>query len=413
MCSDHIKLTFVGDIMFQREQLAAIRNSGRSFDDCFADVKDYFRDSDYVVGNLETPLAGAGVGYVDKPAEFNAPREFAVAIRNMGVNFVTTANNHCLDRNVEGLRATLASLDSIGLEHTGTYATEEESQKIKVVNVGGVKIALVAATYGTNSRTGMPMLSPNEKWMVDMLKTQTPPPFHPVSSLAVRIKRKIIFALPRRLRDALLVLKNGIPETTTSDFTVDNVTYSEMTAPENVAVLERQAGKIAKAKNLADLVFALPHVGGQYNPYPGRFALHVADKLTVAGADMLVACHSHNPLNFERRKNGSFIIHSLGNFICTPGREWYVYGTLSDLGLVCNVYVDRNSRKIDRMTFSILKNIVENDGFVHPVWIDDLLKREKDLDRLDRIVCEARAVARRFVGRTDFNFAQKELPIEG
>ena len=146
-----LKLTFIGDIMCKREQLSAIKRTGRKFDDMFVGIGELLSDSDYVIGNLETPLAGESARYSYKPAEFNAPDEFAYALKKIGVDFVTTANNHCLDRGVAGLERTLNVLDEAGLRHTGTYRGMSEADQISVVELGGVRIAFVASTYGTNS----------------------------------------------------------------------------------------------------------------------------------------------------------------------------------------------------------------------------------------------------------------------
>ena len=47
-------------------------------------------------------------------------------------------------------------LDENGISHMGTYASEEDSKEILVKDVNGIKIAMLAYTYGTN---GIPIPS--------------------------------------------------------------------------------------------------------------------------------------------------------------------------------------------------------------------------------------------------------------
>lgn len=63
-----------------------------------------------------------------------------------------TANNHCLDRRDKGLVKTIACLDSLQIDHTGTFVNKTEREKsvplIRTVN--GFNIAFLNYTYGTN-----------------------------------------------------------------------------------------------------------------------------------------------------------------------------------------------------------------------------------------------------------------------
>ena len=69
-----MKLTFLGDIMAEPPVLkAAKRGNGYDFSGVFAYTKDLLKESDFIVGNLETPLAGAQVGYSNTHLAFNAP----------------------------------------------------------------------------------------------------------------------------------------------------------------------------------------------------------------------------------------------------------------------------------------------------------------------------------------------------
>ncbi|MCI1931773.1 MAG: CapA family protein, partial [Clostridia bacterium] len=75
------------------------------------------------------------------------------AAKRGGVNFVTTANNHCADRGTDSLLRTLDELDKVGIDHTGTYRSQAERDNIFIKDINGIKFAFLSYTYGTN---GMP-----------------------------------------------------------------------------------------------------------------------------------------------------------------------------------------------------------------------------------------------------------------
>lgn len=75
-----------------------------NYDRIFEKVAYVLKDSDYVVGNLETPIAGEELEYTKEPTVFNTPLAFAQSIKKAGFDFVSIANNHCLDRGVIGLK---------------------------------------------------------------------------------------------------------------------------------------------------------------------------------------------------------------------------------------------------------------------------------------------------------------------
>jgi poly-gamma-glutamate synthesis protein (capsule biosynthesis protein) len=72
------------------------------------------------------------------------------ALIDAGVDIVSTANNHSLDKGEKGLKASLDYLDQIGLPHVGTSRSANERQTLKIMNINGIKAAYLSYTYGTN-----------------------------------------------------------------------------------------------------------------------------------------------------------------------------------------------------------------------------------------------------------------------
>jgi len=154
----HFTMSIIGDIMCHNSQYndAYVTSTGTyDFSYVFEDIKNYINDADIAIGNLETTFAGKAKGYSNYP-RFNTPEQLAYNLKDLGIDVLSTANNHSMDTNFNGVVSTLNYLDDAGISHTGTSATAEDQNQILVKEVNGVKIAFLAFTYGTN---GIPVPS--------------------------------------------------------------------------------------------------------------------------------------------------------------------------------------------------------------------------------------------------------------
>lgn len=147
------KLIAVGDIMMHSTQTRSGYDAKRqtyNFDSFFTPVKNILSQGDWVVGNLETPLAGKDAGgYTGYPL-FNAPAQLADAAKKAGFNILTTANNHALDRGEKGVIRTIANLRDRQIQSTGTAASVAEASKPLIGTKNNISLAILAYTYGTN-----------------------------------------------------------------------------------------------------------------------------------------------------------------------------------------------------------------------------------------------------------------------
>lgn len=156
-----INMAVIGDIMCHSTNFADAydkENNTYDFSYVFTDIKDYIQSADIAIGNLETTFAGKDVGYTGYPT-FNTPEQLAHNLADLGLDVVSTANNHSLDKRYNGLVSTLDELDKVNLSHTGTYRSKEDQDKIITKNVNGINIAFLSFTYGTN---GIPVPKGNE-----------------------------------------------------------------------------------------------------------------------------------------------------------------------------------------------------------------------------------------------------------
>lgn len=155
-------LLFAGDAMQHQAQLdqALMEGGGKTYDysDCFRWIAPVVTEADYAVVNLEVPLGG-GPRYSGYPC-FSAPDSYAQALADAGFDMMLTANNHCLDSGMKAARRTISALDSLGIDHIGTYhdASDREKKVPFVKDINGIRFGFLNYTYGTNgipARDGM------------------------------------------------------------------------------------------------------------------------------------------------------------------------------------------------------------------------------------------------------------------
>ena len=147
-----INIVAVGDIMCHNTQYQDAYNKktdSYDFAPIFSNIADDLRNADLTIGNLETTFAGKEKGYSGYPT-FNTPEALATNLKEIGFDVLSTANNHCLDSGYEGIEKTIETLDSVGIDHIGTYSSPETQSEILVKDVSGLKIAFLSYTYGTN-----------------------------------------------------------------------------------------------------------------------------------------------------------------------------------------------------------------------------------------------------------------------
>ncbi len=148
----------IGDVMCHNTQYWDAYNKTTNtydFSYVFDDIRSYTSQPDITIGSLETSFAGEERGYSNYP-RFNTPDALAYGLKEIGVDVLSTAGNHCLDMGFSGLSRTIDVLDSAGISHVGTYKTQNERDTLLIKNVKGVKIAFINYTYGTN---GIPLPS--------------------------------------------------------------------------------------------------------------------------------------------------------------------------------------------------------------------------------------------------------------
>ena len=370
-----IKITIGGDIMSLKEQNEAIQRKYGEYDyrDYLVGIKSILESSDYCIANLETPICDSKP-YTDSDYIFNTPSSILDAIKNVGFDFLSTANNHCLDRGYEGIRETIEALDNRGLHHSGTFINNNEDQRFFLINIKGVTFALVCFTYGTNSEHNGVMLDNMQLGGVNICKKQSKP-------------RKFKFD------------PTSLSKPSDYSFCSDDVSPAAIQNPGNIELLEKICNQIEKAKEQADVVIVLPHIGGQFNPAPGFYTRYVIDKLKEIGADMIICSHPHTTLRSERYNSGkSICAYSLGNLCFTPNVGWYLPNSLADYGILLHLFWNSKTKMFVKATFNVIKSVVGEDGIARVIQTKNLYENETNSSKREYLLVENEAVVNRFRG---------------
>ena len=144
-----ITINAIGDIMAHTPQLNAQhdpKTNTYSFDNNYKYVSSYIKEADLSIANLETTLAGDSIPYSSYPT-FNTPDALADALKNAGVDIISTINNHTFDKGDLGVERTLDILKSKNFSTIGIISKlGDKNYLIKEVN--GISLGITSFSYG-------------------------------------------------------------------------------------------------------------------------------------------------------------------------------------------------------------------------------------------------------------------------
>lgn len=145
------------------------KNGKWNFYPQLADIAPLTTKADLALCHLETPLAPLGGHYTGYPI-FNSPPQIVSAVKKLGFDMCDQTSNHTFDAGSAGVRRTLNFLDAVGIKHTGSYRTPEESKRYLIMDVptnnGSVKVGILAYTFSFN---GIPYPG-GKTWMANKIQ---------------------------------------------------------------------------------------------------------------------------------------------------------------------------------------------------------------------------------------------------
>lgn len=161
-----IVLAAVGDVIPHDPVQKFADNAPLGYRSGLSRIEPFFDAADIVYANLETPIAPGllpGGRSAAKPVshydgyqfsgypQFNALPRLAFDLKAAGVDIVSTANNHALDRGALGIDLTLDVLERAQLRAVGSRRHLDRSTPWHTITeVRGRRLAWLSCTYSTN-----------------------------------------------------------------------------------------------------------------------------------------------------------------------------------------------------------------------------------------------------------------------
>lgn len=162
-----VELVAVGDNLIHNTLIdAGVKDDGTlDYTSFYTNIKKDISASDMAIINQETMLGGSEFEYNGYPC-FNTPWEVGDAAIDAGFDIFTCATNHSMDVGFRGIEQECKYFENHPeVVHVGSYASEEESNKITYYTKNDITFALLNYTYGTN---GIPL--PDDKpWCTNLM----------------------------------------------------------------------------------------------------------------------------------------------------------------------------------------------------------------------------------------------------
>lgn len=264
-----------GDIMVHSTQLTGAKTSSGNYDFSafFKETASYFKAADLAVANLEVTFGGTESGKFSGYPAFNTPDSLADSIKDSGLNFLITANNHAYDTGLFGLKRTAQVLKQKGIEFTGTRETEQDPAFV-IKEINNIKIGIANFTYETSGQTE-----------------------------------------GRKYLNGAIIAKEA--NNLINSFSYEHIDDFYATAADMIS--EMKSGG-------ADYVLFYMHWGNEYRTSPDTWQKTIAQKLSNLGVNMIIGSHPHviQPVELIRSEDGestTVCLYSTGNCVSNQRQE--------------------------------------------------------------------------------------------
>ncbi|MFP3387693.1 CapA family protein [Brevibacillus sp. SIMBA_040] len=146
-----IEVAFVGDIIMDKSVGVQIAKNGVDYP--FAKTKDFLKQADLTIGNLETPVSTRGKPE-KKEFTYRARPETLKGLVNAGFDVVNLANNHTLDYGMDALFDTMQHLRNEKIGYVGAGKNEAEAFAPYLQTIKGKRVSVI----------GLSHVLPNRQW---------------------------------------------------------------------------------------------------------------------------------------------------------------------------------------------------------------------------------------------------------
>jgi poly-gamma-glutamate capsule biosynthesis protein CapA/YwtB (metallophosphatase superfamily) len=277
-----MQILFAGDVMLGRLVNEVLANA--QFTYVWGDTIDIIKRADFSLINLECPVSSKGKEWnkTFKVFHFRANLDAIQVLNSASIDYVSLANNHILDYDIEALLDTLDILDKNNISHSGAGRNLKEAMKPAII----------------------------EK------KLKLKPSNNHDSYYNVHNEEVNNNGSKNTIRIGLISLTDNEPEWE-AKYDQAGINYIPTTLDPDIYYYRLQ-NYIENAKKQSDLVIVSSHVGPHFRETPSMKYVNFAHKIIDLGADIYWGHSNHMPQGIEFYKhndNNKIILYDCGDFI--------------------------------------------------------------------------------------------------
>jgi poly-gamma-glutamate capsule biosynthesis protein CapA/YwtB (metallophosphatase superfamily) len=277
-----MQILFAGDVMLGRLVNEVLANA--QFTYVWGDTIDIIKRADFSLINLECPVSSKGKEWnkTFKVFHFRANLDAIQVLNSASIDYVSLANNHILDYDIEALLDTLDILDKNNISHSGAGRNLKEAMKPAII----------------------------EK------KLKLKPSNNHDSYYNVHNEEVNNNGSKNTIRIGLISLTDNEPEWE-AKYDQAGINYIPTTLDPDIYYYRLQ-NYIENAKKQSDLVIVSSHVGPHFRETPSMKYVNFAHKIIDLGADIYWGHSNHMPQGIELYKhndNNKIILYDCGDFI--------------------------------------------------------------------------------------------------
>lgn len=306
-----MQILFAGDVMLGRLVNKVLANA--QFTYVWGDTIDIIKRADFSLINLECPVSSKGKKWnkTFKVFHFRANLDAIQVLNSASIDYVSLANNHILDYDIEALLDTLDILDKNNISHSGAGRNLKEAMKPAILE----KKLKPKPSNNNNS-------------------------FHNVYTEKVNNNDNI----KNTIRIGIISLTDNEPEWEAKD-DLAGINYIPATLDPD-RYYYRLQNYIEQAKTQSDLVIVSSHIGPHFRETPSVKYVNFAHKIIDFGADIYWGHSNHMPQGIELYKhnnNNKIILYDCGDFIDDYAIDSNYRNDLSFIFLL-HFLMDKNSK---------------------------------------------------------------------
>ncbi|WP_297630800.1 CapA family protein [uncultured Clostridium sp.] len=145
------KITSLGNLIVHDAQLRGAKNGTTyNFDKSFEYISPLLQSSDLSLGIVEGSFSGENFsGY----PLFNMPDEFLTSCKNAGLDLITFATNHSIDRGIDGFKRGIMKIKESNMLPIGARSSTSD-KKYTVYELDNHKVGFFAYTFKTAANNG-------------------------------------------------------------------------------------------------------------------------------------------------------------------------------------------------------------------------------------------------------------------